>query len=312
MKAVVYTKYGAPEVLKLTEVAKPIPKKEEVLIKVHAATVTSGDARLRSSDFPIVLWFIARLIFALFSPKKKILGHELSGVVEAVGSEVTKFKVGDEVFGTTTMLKTGSYATYICLPQQWKSGVLALKPINLSHTETAALPVGSMTALFLLEKANPQKGQTIVIHGASGSVGSYAIQIARELGLKVTGICSTQNIAMVQSLGAHTVIDYTTEDYTTLNTTFDIVFDAVGKLPKSKSKQLLKRGGKLVSIKMITSEKEENLLKIKDLVEKGKLKPWIDKIYTLEEIVEAHTYVDTGRKKGNVVIAINDSNTVEH
>jgi NADPH:quinone reductase-like Zn-dependent oxidoreductase len=304
VKAVVYTKYGSPEVLTLTNVEKPIPKKNEVLIKIHAATVTSGDVRLRSSDFPAAFWLIARIIFGLFSPKKKILGHELSGVVEAIGNEVTKFKVGDEVFGTTTMRNTGSYAEYICLPQQWKSGVLALKPTNLSHNEAAALPIGSMTALFLLEKVAAKKDQSILVHGASGSVGSYAVQIARELGLTVTGICSSSNIDMVRSLGATTVIDYTTKEYDTLATTFDIVFDAVGKIPKSKAKQLVKKEGKIASIKTITNEKEEILLKIKDLAEEGKLVPWIDKIYKLEEIVSAHTYVDTGRKKGNVVIAI--------
>ncbi|MEM6717718.1 MAG: NAD(P)-dependent alcohol dehydrogenase [Bacteroidota bacterium] len=304
MKAVIYTKYGSPEVLKVTEIEKPTPKKNEVLIKIHAATVTSGDTRLRSSDFPPAFWLIARLIFGLFSPKKKILGHELSGVVEAVGSEVTKFNVGDEVFGTTTMRKTGSYAEYICLPAQWKSGVLVLKPKNLTHYQAAALPVGSMTALFLLEKAKATKGQSIVIHGASGSVGSYAVQIAREFRLHVTGICSTANVDMVRSLGAATVIDYTKEEYTQLTETFDIVFDAVGKIPKSKAKQLLKKDGTLVSIKMITSEKEENLLKIKDLAEQEKLLPWIDKTYALKDIVAAHTYVDTGRKKGNVVIEI--------
>ncbi len=182
MKAVIYRNYGPPNVLRLTEIEKPIPKDDEILVKIHAATVTSGDIRLRGSDFPPLFWLPARLIFGLFKPKKKILGHELSGTVEAIGKDVTKFKIGDHVFGTTTMLKTGSYAEYICLPQEWKHGVVEKKPENLSFKEAAALPVGAMTAMFLLEKANLSRDRKILIYGASGSVGSYAVQIAKSKG----------------------------------------------------------------------------------------------------------------------------------
>ena len=304
MKAILYTKYGSPDVLKLMEIEKPIPKDNEILIKIHAATVTSGDVRLRSSDFPPLFWLPARLIFGLFKPKKKILGHELSGVVEGKGKDVTNFKIGDEVFGTTTMLNTGSYAEYICLPEKWKHGVIQLKPTNLNFKEAAALPVGGMTALFLLEKGKISENQKVLVYGASGSVGSYAVQIAKQFGSSVTGICSTSNIDIVKSLGADKVIDYTKDDYTSQKDKFDIVFDAVGKTTKSKAKRVLKKDGVFVSVKMLTKEKNEHLLKLKELAEKGKLKPLIDKCYQLEEIVSAHKYVDQGHKKGNVVIKI--------
>lgn len=207
MKAAVYTKYGPPNVLELKEIEKPSPKDNEMLVKIHAATVTSGDVRLRSSDFPPLFWLPARLIFGMFRPKKKILGHELSGTIEEIGKNVTKFKVGDAIFGTTTMLKTGSYAEYICLPQEWKNGVVALKPENLGFKEAAALPVGAMTAMFLLNKANLKEGQKVLVYGASGSVGSYAVQLADRKGSKVTGVCSGTNFEMVKSLGAEQVIE---------------------------------------------------------------------------------------------------------
>ena len=304
MKAILYTKYGSPDVLNLMEIEKPIPKDHEILIKIRAATVTSGDVRLRSSDFPPLFWLPARLIFGLFKPKKTILGHEFSGIVEGMGKDVINFKVGDAVFGTTTMLPTGSYAEYICLPQKWKHGVIHLKPTNLNFHEAAALPIGGMTALFLLEKANISKNHKILVYGASGSVGSYGVQIAKQFGSSVTGVCSTSNIDIVKSLGADKVIDYTKDDYTLQNDNFDIVFDAVGKTTKSKAKSVLKKGGVFVSVKMLTKEKNEHLLKLKELAEKGKLKPLIDKCYPLEEIVSAHRYVDQGHKKGNVVIKI--------
>jgi len=304
MKAVVYLKYGPPEVLKLMEVDKPIPKDNEILIKIFAATVTSGDVRLRASDFPPLFWLPARLIFGLFKPKKKILGHELSGVIEAKGKGVTGFNIGDEVFGTTTMLKTGAYAEYICLPEHWKHGVVALKPVNLNFKEAAALPIGGMTALFLLEKANIRPGQQVLIYGASGSVGSYAVQIAKLLGASVTGVCSTSNLEMVKSLGADEVLDYTQTAYTSLKKEFAIVFDAVGKTSKSEAKKILNNDGVFVTVKMLTTEKKEKLLKLKTWAEEGKLKPFIDKTYPLENIVNAHQYVDKGHKKGNIVIEI--------
>lgn len=304
MKAVVYKKYGAPEVLKLIDIKKPQPKDNEILVKIHAATVTSGDVRLRSSDFPPLFWLPARLIFGLFKPKKSILGHELAGTIEKIGKSVTKFNVGDEVFGTTTMLKTGSYAEYICLPQQWKHGVVAIKPKNLNFKEAAALPVGSMTAMYLLNKANLKKGQRVLVYGASGSVGSYAVQLANKEGAEVTGVCSDSNLEMVKSLGADHVINYKKNDYTESNEKFDIVFDAVGKTTKSEAKKVLNSGGVFVSVTMLTKEKVEYLKEVKNLVEQGKIKPFIDKTFTLNNLVKAHEYVDSGRKRGNIVIEI--------
>ena len=312
MKAVIYKKYGPPTVLHLAEVTKPTPKENEILVSIHATTVTSGDVRLRSFDFPAVFWLIGRLIFGLFAPKKKILGHEFSGVVMEVGPAVTKFKVGDEVFGTTTMLKSGSYAEYVCVPQEWKFGVVGPKPANLSHHECAALPIGGMTALFLLKKANLASGQKVLIYGASGSVGSYAVQLAKHFGGSVTGVCSTANIEMVKSLGADAVVDYTSEDYTDLADNFDLVFDAVGKTTKSQAKKILKKEGAFVSVKMMTSEKTEQLLQLKELAEEGKIKPFIDRSYSLEEIVDAHKYVDKGRKRGNVVIVVSPAAKPPH
>jgi len=304
MKAAVYKKYGPPNVLEVTELEKPKPRDNEMLVKIHAATVTSGDVRLRSSDFPPLFWLPARLLFGLFKPKKKILGHELAGVVEAIGKNVIEFKVGDAVFGTTTMLKTGSYSEYICLPQEWKNGVVALKPKNLSFKEAAALPVGAMTAMFLLEKANLKNGQKVLIYGASGSVGSYAVQLAKLNGATVTGVCSCSNVEMVKSLGAKNVIGYKVEDYSRCEEKFDIVFDAVGKTTKTKARKVLNAKGTFVSVKMLTKEKSEHLEQIKELAEKGNLKPFIDKTFGLNDIVKAHQYVDSGRKKGNVVVDI--------
>ena len=293
MKAAVYTSYGSPSVLQVTEIEKPIPKANEVLVKIHAATVTAGDIRLRASDFPLIFWLPARIMFGLFKPKKKILGHEFGGVIEAVGDKVSKFTVGDEVFGTTTMLSTGSY-------------VVAKKPKNLSFVESAALPVGAMTALFLLKKAKINQSKKVLIYGASGSVGSYAVQLAHHLGKSVTGVCSTSNIDMVISLGADEVIDYKKQDYTTSSQDFDIIFDAVGKTSKTVANKVLKKDGVFVSVKMMTSERIEDLLEIKHMAEAGDLKPFIDKTYSLDQIVEAHTYVDSGRKRGNVAITIEE------
>ena len=304
MKAVVYEKYGPPEVLQLKDIEQPQPGDDEILIKIHAATVTSGDVRLRSSDFPPLFWLPARLLFGLFKPKKKILGHELAGIVEATGKDVTRFKVGDRVFGTTTFLKTGSYAEYICLPQQWKSGVIGLMPENLSYREAAALPVGAMTALSLMEKANLKSDQKVLVYGASGSVGSYAVQFAHQRGSAVTAVCSSSNFDMVRSLGAAHMLDYHNTDYTAGNEKYDIVFDAVGKTNKASAKKVLKADGHFVSIAMLLKEKIENLQLIKEMAEKEKLKPFIDRHFKLDEIVQAHAYVDKGRKRGNVVIDI--------
>lgn len=306
MKAVIYTKYGPPNVLKVVEVEKPQPKDNEILVKICTTTVTSGDVRLRSSNFPLLVLLPVRLMFGLFKPKKEILGHEFSGIVEAVGKDVTKYKIGDEIFATPTMLNTGSYTEYICIPQDRKKGVLGLKPKNLSFKEAAALPVGGMTALFLLDKAKLRKGQQVLIYGASGSVGSYAVQIAKEKEATVVAVCSSSNFDMVKSLGADGVIDYKEKDYSLLDNNYDIVFDAVGKTSRSKAKKVLKQGGTFVSIKALTNPTQEHLIRLKELAEKQKIKPYIDRCFQLSEIVAAHEYVDKGRKRGNVVIEITD------
>lgn len=304
MKAIVYAKYGTPEVLQLREFEKPSPNANEILVKVMATSVTSGDVRLRASDFPPLFWLPARLIFGLFGPKKQTLGHEWSGIVEQVGSKVSKFNVGDEVFGTTSMLKTGAYAEYMCIPEHWNQGVVIKKPKNLSHKESAVLPIGSMTALFLLQKANVQRDQKVLIYGASGSVGSYAVQLANHFGARVTGVCSTHNVELVERLGAEAVIDYKKQDYTESSERYDVVFDTVGKTSKSDAKKVLKRNGKFVSTKMLTKESAELLLKVRQLADSGQLIPLIDKEYTLETIVKAHRFVDSGRKRGNVSVVI--------
>lgn len=304
MRAAVYKKYGAPEVLKLAELEKPQPKSNELMVKVEASTVAAGDARVRASDFPAFFWLPARLIFGLFKPKKAVLGHEFSGVVEAVGNEVIPFKPGDKVFGTTTLLKQGAYAEYVCVPQKAKNSVVAKAPENIALRQAAAIPIGAMTALFLLEKAKLVKGQKILVYGASGSVGTYAVQMAKYMGAEVTGVCSTANVEMVKSLGADKVIDYKKEDFSKVGETHDVVFEAVGKTSKSKARSVLKKGGRYVSINMFTSENTDKLKTIGAMVDNGVLRPFIDREYALEEIVTAHRYVDTGRKRGNVLINI--------
>ena len=304
MKAVVYHQYGPPNVLQLTTLPKPVPKDNEVLIQVYATTVSAGDVRLRQSDFPPLFWLPARLIFGLFKPKNPVLGNEWSGVVVEVGAKVTRFKVGDEVFGTATMQPGGAYAEYLCLPESWKQGVIGPKPTNLSFQEAAAFPIGGMTALFLWQKAQLQQGQQVLVYGASGSVGSYAVQLAKALGATVTGVCSTANLNMVRDLGADAVVDYTQTDYTQLDTRFEVVFDAVGKTSKSKSKTVLQPQGQFVSVTMMTAETTANLLELKKWAEQGQLRPFIHQNYTLDQVAEAHAYVDSGRKRGNVTITV--------
>jgi NADPH:quinone reductase-like Zn-dependent oxidoreductase len=244
-------------------------------------------------------------MFGLTKPKKTILGYELSGEVEAVGKDISLFKPGDQVFGTTTGLPAGAYAEYVCLPEQWKQGVVAQKPVNISHEEAAAVPIGGMTALYLLKKAAIQKGQKVLIYGASGSVGTYAVQLAKHhFGADVTGVCSSANLALVRWLGADAVIDYTQEDFTQKGETYDVVFDAVGKISASLGKSVLKKEGRYLSVKSPTGEKTEDLLLLKSLIEADQIRAVIDKRYPLDQTAEAHRYVETGRKKGNVVITL--------
>lgn len=300
MKAIVCAKPGPPDVLQLKEIEKPAPKDNEVLIKVHAATVTQGDVMLRKLH---PLMYLPMRLFGV--RRKKIPGHEFAGEIESVGADVKRFRVGDQVFGTTTGLSVGANAEYVCLPEEWAAGVLAIKPVNISYEEAAALPVGGMTALYILQKGNIRSGRKVLIYGASGSVGTYAVQLARHhFGAEVTGVCSTANVDLVKSLGADQVIDYTRENVTQEGQIYDFVFDAVGKFSSAQRKSSLKENGAFLTIQSTTKEEIENLVSLKELVEAGKLKAVIDRRYPLEQVAEAHRYVETGRKKGNVVITV--------
>ncbi len=307
MKAAVCTKFGSPDFIQIHELKKPAPKENEVLVKIHATTVTAGDVFVRKRSLPVYLVAapIARLLFGLKNLRKRTLGHEFAGEVESVGKGVKLYNKGDHVFGTTTNLSTGAHAQYICVPED---RVLAKKPNNMSFEEAAAVPVGGLTALYILRKANIQKGQKVLIYGASGSVGTFAVQLAKCFGAEVTGVCSTSNLEMVKSLGADKVIDYTKEDFAENGKTYDVIFDAVGKTSASKSKMALKESGVFLTIKSTTKEKTNELILLKEFIEAGNLKSAIDRSYPLERIAEAHNYVDKGHKKGNVVITINHNN----
>lgn len=307
MRAIIQTKNGPPEVLQLQMVDKPVPADNEVLIKVYAGTVTIGDAILRGLRIPGFLWFLLKMIG--FPPRKRIPGHEIAGEIEVVGKNVKLFQKGDQVFGTTSGLIMGGNAEYVCVPEEWKDGVLAIKPTNMTYDEAAALPIGGMTALHILRKGDIQNGQKVLIYGASGSVGTFAVQLAKYFGAGVTGVCSTSNLDLVKSLGADEVIDYTTDDFTQSNDTYDVIFDAVRKISKKQCKNLLKKNGIFLSVSSSTSETKEKLIFLKELVEAGKLRSVIDRRYSLEETAEAHRYVDKGHKKGNVVITVNHKKT---
>jgi len=309
VRAAVYRKYGPPEVLQVTEIGKPIPKDNQILVRVFATTVTSGDVRLRKAD-P----FIVRLFFGLLGPRKHVLGSDLAGEVEVVGKEVRRFKVGDQVFG----LGVKTYAEYACLKED---GPRAIKPVNVSFEEAAAIPWGAGCSLYFLRRGGIRAGQRVLIYGASGSLGTAAVQLAKHFGAEVTGVCSTANLDLVKSLGADKVIDYTKEDFTTSGP-YDLIYHTVGKISFSRSVKSLRKRGVYVSALLlapslrrlraggrkviggIAKVKAEDMTFLKELVEAGKLRPVIDQRFPLEQIAEAHRHVERGHKKGNVVITL--------
>ena len=318
MKAIELTKYGAPEFLQMKEVEKPSPKDNEILIKIHATSVSSGDARMRRAD-P----FIIRLIFGFKRPRKPVLGVVVAGEVEAIGTSVSKYKIGDQVFGSSGM-NFGAHAEYVAVPED---AVLALKPGNMSYEEAASIPFGATASMHFLRIANIQKGQKVLIYGASGTLGTMAVQLAKNYGAEITAVCSTTNVELMKSLGADHVIDYTQEDFTRNGKKYDVVFDTIGKVSLRKALKLLSDNGYLLlasagigtmiggSIKSMFIKKKivsgviketvKDMNFFKQLIEKGSLKAVIDRTYPLEQIAEAHAYVDKGHKKGNVIIAIN-------
>jgi len=327
MKAIVCTKYGPPDVLQLKEVEKPTPKDNEILIKIHATSVTTGDCELRKFKMPIELWLPIRLIMGLTKPRNSILGMEFAGEIETVGNKINVFSKGDQVFAATG-IKFGAYAEYICVPQKY---VMALKPTNMSYEEAATVPTGGINSLYYLRKANIQKGQKVLVYGTSGSIGTFAVQLAKYYGAEVTGVCSTSKIELVKSLGADKVIDYTKEDFTKSGETYDVIFDTIGKSSFSRSKGLLKEKGIFLLANPKLSEKIQgawtslttkvkvvtelakyrtgDLIFLKGLIEEGKIKSVIDRSYPLEQIPEAHRYVEEGHKRGNVVILVEHKET---
>ena len=308
MKAIVATGYGSPEVLQLREVNKPEPKSDEVLIKIYATSVTASDVLIRGLNAPLIYKLIVQIAFGFGKPRNPILGMVVSGTIAGKGKNVTKFNPGDEVFAYCSMSpmkhRFGSYAEYICLPQDWN---LALKPTNISFEEAAAIPYGGLLAAHLMKKTNITKGDKVLIYGASGSIGTMALQMAKDAGAIVTSVCSRKNFELVKSLGSDEVIDYTASNAESQLETYQYVIDAVGNskssVLKAKSKQAINKGGKYLSIDQGTPTTPKTaFLMLKKLVEQGKLKPVIDRVYPLEEMVAAHRYVEGGHKRGNVVV----------
>jgi NADPH:quinone reductase-like Zn-dependent oxidoreductase len=322
MKAFVYERYGGPEVLELRELPRPVPKDDEVLIRVCAATVTSGDRRVRAMDIPRGFGLISRLVFGVSAPRKQVLGVECSGVIEAAGATVTKLNVGDDVFAIDAM-GMGCYAQYKVMRAD---AAIALKPESLTFEQAAAIPFGSATALNFMRRGELKRGETVLINGASGGVGTAAVQIAKHLGAEVTGVCSGANLDLVRSLGADHVIDYTREDFTLSGKRYDAIMDTVGTAPYARCAGSLKEGGRMLLVladlpamlggswagltsskKVIagpSTEKAEDLAYLAKLAQDGELTPFIDKRFAFEQLVEAHRYVDTGRKRGNVVVSL--------
>ncbi len=316
MKSIVWTKYGPPDVLQLKEVEKPIPQDNEVLIRIYATTVIAGDCELRGLKFSFLLRFLMRMGLGFRRPRKNTLGQEFAGEIEAVGKDVRQFKKGDQIFAHTG-LELGCYVEYICLPED---GELAIKPTNMTYEEAAAVPFGGLEALGYLRKGNIQNGQKVLICGASGSVGTFAVQLAKYYGAEITGVGNPTSLELMKSLGADKVIDYTKEDYTQSGETYDVIYDIVGKSSFSDIKLSLKENGfyllsnlrlshlvrgKRSSMKVIfgaPSKDPKDLIFLKELIEAEKIKTVIDRVYPLENIVEAHRYVDKGEKTGNVVI----------
>jgi NADPH:quinone reductase-like Zn-dependent oxidoreductase len=303
MKAIICTRYGPPEVLRLHEVAQPVPHAREVLIRICATAVTASDGIVRSGKVNPALWLPMRLSLGFTGPRQPILGMVLSGEIEATGKDVRRFETGAAVYAFT-LLRFGAYAEYICLPEE---SVIAPKPANITHEEAAAIPYGGLLALYFLRKGSIQSGQNVLIYGASGANGTAAVQLAKHFGAQVTGVCSTRNLELVKALGAAAVVDYTREDFTRRSERYDFIFDAVGRKKSAQVpfRQALAPSGKFISVDDgRPTPQRADLVLLTGLVEAGQLKPVIDRVYPLEQIVEAHRYVDTGHKQGNVVITL--------